>query len=72
LSRGGCNRQQWQKLAEQRKNIPFKVRMMEKVVGRERLERMLDSRNPLAQMAARGYALSVAREGLRDPDSSRR
>jgi hypothetical protein len=61
------NRQQWQKLAEQRKNIPFKVRMMERVIGRERLERMLDSRNPLAQMAARGYALSVAREGLRDP-----
>jgi hypothetical protein len=60
------NRQQWQKLAEQRKNVPFRVRMMEKVVGRERLERMLDSRNPLAQMAARGYALSVAREGLRD------
>jgi hypothetical protein len=61
------NRQQWQKLAEQRKNVPFKVRMMERVIGRERLERMLDSRNPLAQMAARGYALSVAREGLRDP-----
>jgi len=61
------NRKQWQKLAEQRKNIPFKVRMMERVIGRERLERMLDSRNPLAQMAARGYALSVAREGLRDP-----
>jgi hypothetical protein len=62
------NRQQWQKLAEQRKNVPFRVRMMEKVVGRERLERMLDSRNPLAQMAARGYALSVAREGLKDPE----
>jgi hypothetical protein len=62
------NRQQWQKLAEQRKNVPFRVRMMERVVGRERLERMLDSRNPLAQMAARGYALSVAREGLKDPE----
>jgi hypothetical protein len=62
------NRQQWQKLAEQRKNVPFRVRVMEKVVGRERLERMLDSRNPLAQMAARGYALSVAREGLKDPE----
>jgi hypothetical protein len=62
------NRQQWQKLAEQRKNVPFRVRMMEKVVGRESLERMLDSRNPLAQMAARSYALSVAREGLKDPE----
>jgi hypothetical protein len=65
------NRKQWEKIAS-KAELPFRVRMMERVMGRERLDRMLDSRNPFARMAARSYALSVATYGLKhDTDFKR-
>jgi hypothetical protein len=67
LQQRSIDRKHWEKIARERRNIPFRAMVIESVVGRGRLEKMLDSRNPIPQMAARGYALSVAVEGLRDP-----